>query len=209
MGAVAAAPPAVPTLTAEFVDVTGRLCRRPLSEAWATPFEHAAPVRSLPSFRGQKNFTGLYYAATMDAHVGFESCLERDVAMTLDFDTEVVAFSSQPFCLSWPEGGRRHWHTPDFFARLEDGTGVVIDVRPDDRIGPRDVRAFAVTETACEQVGWLFRRTAIPKDQQIAKPAAPQRRSNHRIWATGDHVAGRRYALRATRSLRLPRHCFG
>ena len=68
------------------------------------------------------NFTGLYYAATMDAHVGFESWLERDVAMMLDSDSEVVAFSAQPFWLSWS------------------------DVRPDDRIKPRDARAFAVTD---------------------------------------------------------------
>ena len=37
-----------------------------------------------------EDLTGLYYAATMDVHAGFESWLERDVAMTLDFDTEVV-----------------------------------------------------------------------------------------------------------------------
>jgi hypothetical protein len=39
---------------------------------------------------------------------------------------------------------------------------VVIDVRPDDRIGPRDAEAFAATECACREVGWLFRRTAGP-----------------------------------------------
>jgi hypothetical protein len=129
---------------------------------WANPFEHVAPVRSFPSFKGQANFTGLYYAATMNAHVGFESWLERDVAMMLDFDSEVVAFSSQPFWLSWSEDGEPRRHAPDFFARLADGTGVVIDVRPDDRINPGDARAFAVTESACTQVGWTFRRTAGP-----------------------------------------------
>jgi hypothetical protein len=162
MKALAAALSAVPALMADFADSNGRLCRGPLSEVWAEPFERAAPVRSFPSFRGQKNFTGLYYADTMDAHVGFESWLERDVAITLDFDAEVVAFSSQPFCLSWREDGKRRWHPPDFFARLADGTGVVIDVRPDDRIKPRDARHFAVTEAACEQVGWVFKRTAGP-----------------------------------------------
>jgi hypothetical protein len=35
-------------------------------------------------------------------------------------------------------------------------------VRPDDRIKARDARAFAITEEACEQVGWVFRRTAGP-----------------------------------------------
>ncbi len=64
-------------------------------------------MRSFPSLKRQKNFTGLYYAATMDAHVGFESWLERDVAMTLDFDSRGVAFSSQPFWLWWPENGEQ------------------------------------------------------------------------------------------------------
>ena len=51
-------------------------------------------MRSLS--RGQVNFTGLYYAVTMKAHMPFESWLERDVAMTLDFDPEVVASSRSP-----------------------------------------------------------------------------------------------------------------
>jgi hypothetical protein len=38
--------------------------------------------------------------------VGFESWLERDQVMMLDFSPEVVAFSSQPFWLTWPEGGK-------------------------------------------------------------------------------------------------------
>jgi hypothetical protein len=83
--------------------------------------------------------------------------------MTLDFDPEVVAFASQPFCLSWAEDGEEHRHPPDFFARLADGTGLVIDVRPDDRIEPEDARAFAATERACAQVGWAFQRTAGPR----------------------------------------------
>jgi len=49
-------------------------------------------------------------------------------------------------------------HAPDYFARLSDGTGVVIDVRADDQIEPEDAEAFAATETACESVGWLYRR---------------------------------------------------
>ena len=85
----------------EFTGSGGGRCRGPLGELWSTPFERAAPVRSFPSFRGQASFPGLYYAATMDAHVGFESWAERDVAMMLDFDPEVVGFSSQPFWLIW------------------------------------------------------------------------------------------------------------
>lgn len=150
----------------EFVDELGRARDGLLSELWSVGFERAGQVRSFPSFKGQKNFTGSYYAACLDDFVGFESWLERDVAMTLDFDPAVVAFSCQPFRLSWPVcsavDARRRRHVPDFFARLADGTGVVVDVRPDDRIEPADAEAFAATERACQEVGWVFRRTGGP-----------------------------------------------
>lgn len=161
-GLSAATRPVVPVFEVEFTGSDGGCCRGLLGELWGMPFERAAPVRSFPSFRGQVSFPGLYYAATMDAHVGFESWLERDVAMMLDFDPEVVTFSSQPFWLIWAQDGEQRRHAPDYFARLADGTGVVIDVRPDDRIEPRDAEAFAAAERACGEAGWVFRRTAGP-----------------------------------------------
>jgi hypothetical protein len=80
--------------------------------------------------------------------------------MLLDFDPEVVGYSSQPFWLRWHDGRRRR-HAPDFFVRLIDGTGVVVDVPADDRIEVRDAEAFAATERACTQVGWRFRRVGV------------------------------------------------
>ncbi|MGH3169126.1 MAG: TnsA-like heteromeric transposase endonuclease subunit [Trebonia sp.] len=55
--------------------------------------------------------------------------------------------------------GRSRRHAPDFFARRHDGSAVVIDVRPDDRIPDRDAQAFAVTAEACEAAGWEYRRS--------------------------------------------------
>jgi hypothetical protein len=46
----------------------------------------------VPAYNGQRNFPGLWWSATMGRHVGFESWLERDHAMLLDFDPRVVAF---------------------------------------------------------------------------------------------------------------------
>ena len=146
----------------EFVESIGDIRKGLLAELWSTSFERVRPVRSFPSFRGQKSFPGLYYAATMDAHVGFESWAERDVAMMLDFDPGVVAFSSQPFWLTWMQGGEERRHAPDYFVRLADGTGVVIDVRADDQVEPSDAEAFAAAGLACREVGWLYRRIAGP-----------------------------------------------
>jgi hypothetical protein len=39
-----------------------------------------------------------------------------------------------------------------------DGTDVVIDCRPDERIRPRDAVAFEATAQACETVGWEYSR---------------------------------------------------
>lgn len=137
--------------------VDGGEVRQNLRDAAGVRFEDGAPVRRFSSYAGQRNYPGLYYAATMDRHVGFESWLERDQAMALDFDPAIAAFAPQPFWLFWPGSDRVRSHAPDFFARAADGSGVVIDCRPENRIKPKDSRAFAATERACAQVGWSFR----------------------------------------------------
>jgi hypothetical protein len=116
-------------------------------------------VRRLRTFKGQGNFAGLWWSATTGDHVGFESWLEREHLMLLDFDPGVVGVSSQPFWLHWTTAdGVARRHAPDFFARLTDGRGVVVDVRPDERVTAEAAAAFVVTARACEQVGWQYRR---------------------------------------------------
>jgi hypothetical protein len=83
--------------------------------------------------------------------------------MLLDFDVEVTGFASQPFWLLFHgEDGSARTHAPDFFARRADGSAVVLDCRPDDRIRLRDAEAFAATERACAAVGWQYRRVGAP-----------------------------------------------
>jgi hypothetical protein len=126
---------------------------------WPLRFEAGCPSRSFPSYRGQRNFTGWYWSATCREHVPFESWLERDHLIRLDFDRATVAMAAQPFTLAWDDGTVGHLeHTPDFFVRRSDGTGLVVDVRPDERISERDAAKFAGTRAACELVGWDFER---------------------------------------------------
>lgn len=129
-----------------------------LTACWSARFEDVPPVRRFPSYQGQRNFPGLYFAACMGRHVGFESWLERDQLIVLDFSPRVRSFAAQPFWLLWSSGGRARRHAPDFFVRLADGRGVVVDVRADERIAPEDAEAFEATAAACESVGWGYRR---------------------------------------------------
>jgi len=43
------------------------------------------------------------------------------------------------------ESGKAGRHAPDFFVCRADGTGVLIDIRPDNRISDADSAVFAAT----------------------------------------------------------------
>jgi hypothetical protein len=139
-----------------------------LEEARGLPFERFRPVRRFAARKGQRHLSGLWWSATTGGHVGFESWLERDHLMLLDFDPQVIGISSQPFWLRWQgENGRTVSHAPDFFARGLDGSAVVIDCRPEDRRGPADAAKFETTAQACALAGWEY-RLAGPADEVVA-----------------------------------------
>ena len=160
MSAAAAVDAADAWFTLEFQAADGSWEREPLLSCCAVRFKDVLPARPFRFGKGLRSFAGWWYFATTGAHVGFESWLERDHLMLMDFDPAVRAASSQPFWLRWHDGeGRARRHAPDYFARLADGTGVVVDVRPDDRIPARDVETFALTASACQAAGWEYRRS--------------------------------------------------
>nr|WP_325052036.1 TnsA-like heteromeric transposase endonuclease subunit [Streptomyces triticagri] len=125
-------------------------------------FEDVAPVRPFRWSRGERHFSGWYWSATTGQHVGFESWLERDRLILMDFDPLVTGIASQPFWLHWHDGERERRHAPDYFVRRADGSAVVVDVRADDRIEPKDAAAFEATRIACGQAGWQFERVGTP-----------------------------------------------
>lgn len=51
-----------------FLDADGNEVDTALSQAAAAPLEWSSPVRSFPSYRGQRNYPGYYFAASMERH---------------------------------------------------------------------------------------------------------------------------------------------
>src|SRR5262245_10610154 len=146
-----------------YVAEDGRQHRVPLADAWAVPFEAMAPARRFNARKGQRHLPGRWWSATDGGHVGYESWLERDHVMALDFDATVVGIASQPFWLSWTrEDGKVGSHAPDYFARRVDGSAVVVDCRPVERRPPRDVAKFEATRQACDLLGWEYRLVGAP-----------------------------------------------
>ncbi|MFD7405246.1 TnsA-like heteromeric transposase endonuclease subunit [Streptomyces sp. NPDC059866] len=154
----------------EYADARGEVHGGPLEVMWPTRFEAAGQVRGFPSYRGQRSFSGWYWAAACAELVDYESWAELGHLMRLDAEPDVVAVASQPFRLSWRYGGqgRRTKHTPDYFVRRRDGTAVVLDVRLDERIEPEDAVKFAATATACARVGWGYERVGVLDPVSVA-----------------------------------------
>lgn len=136
----------------EFVS-DGDRSRRDASDVLDVAFESVARVRTPASWKHKRNYEGLYWAATIEGHVWFESLYERAAVMRLDRDREVVGIAAQPMWIHWALGGK---HAPDYFVRYRDGRGVLIDVKPDVNIRDDDVTTFALTADLCDRLGWGY-----------------------------------------------------
>jgi hypothetical protein len=151
-----------------YVDERGEQ-RVPLTEAWSVLFEACTPVRGFPSYKGQRHYNGRWWTATTSSLVGYESWLERDRLVLLDFDPNVVGIAAQPFWLFWTTAeGKARSHAPDYFARLADGSALVLDVRSAERIKARDRIAFGATREACATLGWRYEVAGAPPDALLA-----------------------------------------
>lgn len=78
-----------------YVADAGDEVRVALAEAWALRLESVQPVHRFRSYRGQRHLSGRWWSATTGRHVGFESWLERDQLMALDFDPVVVGIAER------------------------------------------------------------------------------------------------------------------
>ena len=126
------------------------------AEVSEMPVERAEPIRRFYSWTGKRNYDGRWWLSTSGRHVVFESLLERDAVMLADFTTEVIAVSAQPLAFLWPRGTEHATsHVPDFFFRLSDGGGRIVDVKPADAV-TRSHTQIALTEAACTEIGWQY-----------------------------------------------------
>lgn len=142
-----------------YVDAAGASQVVDLSAALgAQPMETNRPVREFFAWPGKRNYEGLWWSSTTRGMIAFESLLERQALTVLDHDVSVVAISAQPFALLWPRATPGPtFHIPDFFVRLVDGSGCVVDVRPASRIDARAEEQFTRSRSEAGRAGWDYR----------------------------------------------------
>ena len=56
--------------------------------------------------------------------------LERDFLLTLEFDNEVVAYTTQPFSIKYSLDGGKRRYTPDILAKYRDNSFKSFEVKP-------------------------------------------------------------------------------
>lgn len=133
--------------------------------------DYIGPVRSIGTNR--RSLTGRV-ALGSGASAGFESSLERDWLICLDFDPQVELVLEQPFSLNYISDGRELRYTPDVLAqysRRNDHVPVVVfEVKPYEEIRASFANyrtRFKHTVRYCRERGWQFK---IVTEHQIRTP---------------------------------------
>jgi hypothetical protein len=117
----------------------------------------ACSWRTFRSYRGQPFYSGMYWSATMRAHVVYESRLELARLLLADFDPKVGTIVAQPFQLSTRIDGRRRRHVPDVLLQDGTGTATVVDVKPAGLLAdPTVARTLAWASELIHARGWRF-----------------------------------------------------
>lgn len=173
------APVALPVNDAPYTKIlyvdpeTGRRVRsRIVAEIGHVSFETSAPIRYFPAYRGRRSHQGLYWFSRSASYVHFESRFEMTALMVLDFRGEAIAVSSNPFWLLWPRGTKPVRHAPDFFVRRRDGSVLIVDVKPAERITDKDREQHDLTRQCCIEIGWEYEEftsitTAVERNLRV------------------------------------------
>ncbi|GEL99008.1 hypothetical protein [Cellulomonas terrae] len=76
-----------------------------------------------------RHYDGLYWSSTTRCHLAYESLMERDRFLWVDFDPDVEWISAQPMALLIPTDERLLKRIPDILLRRTDGSLLVVDVK--------------------------------------------------------------------------------
>ncbi len=158
------------------------------------------PVRTIP--KNSRSLTGKVVDFQSHRAVAFESALERDFYVLLDFDPTVMDFEEQPVTIAYHDPvGVRHTYTPDVLVHYRPESQrhhrtvlYEIKYRDDLRTHWHDYRSkFKAARRYARTQGWDFRlitereiRTPYLKNAKFLRPyrdREPDRGDRHRILA--------------------------
>lgn len=144
-------------ITIRYCAASGEVVTAPLQTVGAESIVAGLPIRIPPTYRGQRNYPGLFWALTRNRTLVYESLLELDRLWLADFDSTVVGIATQPFQISWRESSVARFHVPDVLLTHSDMRVTVVDVKPESLVNKTEVkRQFGSTRGMCRDRGWGY-----------------------------------------------------
>jgi len=120
------------------------------------------PVRKV-SNRG-RNTIGRFASLKMGQQISYESTLERDLLLLLDFDPNVTWIEEQPVTIHYRHQGKKRRYTPDLHT-IERGQHIVYECKPRALVNKAQNQIkFEAGRDWCAERGWSFQ---VVTDQDL------------------------------------------
>lgn len=146
----------------------------------SAPLASAKQIRTGEQYQYRLNRHGFYHWHRTSAAVWFESNVEQDALVELDFGG-ALAVASQPMRILFGNWTDLVSHVPDFFVVASDGAPTVVDVKPSARINDAAIRQFDATRAVCDDIGWRY-EVMVEQDKVRARNLAYLRAARSTPW---------------------------
>lgn len=148
------------------VRVGGEEVRGGLADLSLDVLRRCGPVRRPGAYQRQRHMPGHWFSTTARRFLEYESLLERDWMLLLDFDREVEWICEQPLRLRYLKDGKPASHVPDLLV-WRPGAPELCDVKSVEHLeDPEFVAQVEATGLACAEAGFGYRVLAEP-DRQL------------------------------------------
>ncbi len=148
------------------VRVDGEEVRGGLADLSLDLLRRCAPVRRPGAYQRQRHMPGLWFSTTAGRFLEYESLLERDWMLLVDFDREVDWICEQPLRLCYRKEDKPASHVPDLLV-WRAGAPELCDVKSVERLeDPEFLAQVEATVLACAEAGLGYRVLAEP-DRQL------------------------------------------
>jgi hypothetical protein len=144
-------------------EVSGFLADLPLDV-----LRRCVPVRSPGVYQRQRHMPGRWFSTTAGRFLEYESLLERDWMLLMDFDWAVEWICEQPLRFCYRLDGRLASHVPDLLV-WRAGRPELCDVKTEARLeDPGFLAQVEATGRACAEAGIAYRVLSEPDRQLLA-----------------------------------------
>lgn len=149
------------------------------------------PVRKIPkSFR---SVTGRFPSVINGRCIGYESKLERDFFLRLEFDRTIESYEEQPLRLTGHVGDRHVSYTPDCLIKYRDGkSNRIVEVKYQSELQKKAQELeprFTLARNHCREIGFEF---AIVTDVDVYDGAIDNYRLIYRFSKPPNRLESRK-----------------